>query len=75
MRLARYFRANNARRHALIEKDLLSPEETAELKQLQEWCARWVNEHHPWNAEYLNSLERRAGLRKAEHDHEQDMVP
>jgi len=61
MRLARSFRANNQRRCELIDKrhsdGPLTAAENAELQQLQQWCAAWVNEHRPWNTEYLEQLE------------------
>lgn len=69
MKLARSFRANNARRIALIDirakERSLTIDETRELAHLHEWCAAWVNKRHPIGTEMIEEFLKRGGIHHA----------
>lgn len=66
MKLARSFRANNARRIVLIDirtkERPLTADEARELARLQEWCAAWVNKRHPASPETMEAFLERGGI-------------
>ncbi len=71
-RLKKAFAEKNARRHALIDKELsgggLTPPEESELADLQKWCDDEVSRVHPLPFDRLKELEedaREAATRRA----------